>query len=85
LSIAAGKIENSPTAQLSVLTDYTSQKVKRFDVNTLEKLCKYLMVSLGICSNILPRMVHHPNKKNALFTGGFFVMAMCQALLIYDV
>lgn len=27
---------------LSVLTDYTSQKVKRFDVKTLEKLCKYL-------------------------------------------
>jgi putative transcriptional regulator len=26
---------------LSVLTDYTSQNVKRFDVNTLEKLCKY--------------------------------------------
>jgi putative transcriptional regulator len=32
---------------LSVLTDYTSQKVKRFDAKTLEKLCKYFQCQPG--------------------------------------
>lgn len=32
---------------LSVLTEYTGQRVKRYDVNTLEKLCKYFGVQPG--------------------------------------
>lgn len=32
---------------LSVLTDYTSQKAKRFDSTTLEKLCKYFECQPG--------------------------------------
>lgn len=32
---------------LSVLTDYTSQRVKRFDAVTLEKLCQYFECQPG--------------------------------------
>jgi DNA-binding Xre family transcriptional regulator len=32
---------------LSVLTEYTGQRVKRFDINTLEKLCRYFSVQPG--------------------------------------
>ena len=32
---------------LSVLTLYTSQKVRRFDVETLEKLCRYFKCQPG--------------------------------------
>jgi len=32
---------------LSVLTEYTGQRVRRFDINTLEKLCRYFSVQPG--------------------------------------
>ena len=32
---------------LSVLTEYTGQRVRRFDINTLEKLCRYFGVQPG--------------------------------------
>lgn len=32
---------------LSVLADYASSKVRRFDVNTLQKLCEYLECQPG--------------------------------------
>jgi DNA-binding Xre family transcriptional regulator len=32
---------------VSVLIEYTGQRVKRYDVNTLEKLCRYFGVQPG--------------------------------------
>lgn len=50
---------------LSVLTDYTSQKVKRFDVKTLEKLCRYFDCQPGDLLEYVPDEEEPKNKKPA--------------------
>jgi putative transcriptional regulator len=50
---------------LSVLTDYTSQKVKRFDVKTLEKLCRYFDCQPGDLLEYVPDEEEPKNKKAA--------------------
>lgn len=50
---------------LSVLTDYTSQKVKRFDVKTLEKLCRYFDCQPGDLLEYVPDEEEPKTKKTA--------------------
>ncbi len=53
---------------LSVLTLYMSQKVKRFDVETLQKLCRYFGVQPGdmlIYSDDLPDQSKPKKRKSA--------------------
>lgn len=50
---------------LSVLTDYTSQNVKRFDVKTLEKLCKYFDCQPGDLIEYSPDDHPTPSKQKA--------------------
>ncbi|MEP0806738.1 MAG: helix-turn-helix transcriptional regulator [Chloroflexota bacterium] len=50
---------------LSVLTDYTSQKVKRFDVKTLEKLCRYFDCQPGDLLEYVPDEEEPKDKKTA--------------------
>ena len=44
---------------ISVLTRYTSQKVRRYDVETLEKLCEYFGVK-----EISELLVYYPAKRD---------------------
>jgi DNA-binding Xre family transcriptional regulator len=45
--LAHRTIAKEANIPLSVLTVYMGQKVKRFDVETLEKLCRYFEVQPG--------------------------------------
>lgn len=48
---------------LSVLTEYTGQRVKRFDINTLEKLCRYFSVQPGELLGFIDTPPQPPAKK----------------------
>lgn len=48
---------------VSVLIEYTGQRVKRYDVNTLEKLCRYFKAQPGDLLGFTDTPTQ-PNKKN---------------------
>lgn len=51
------QIAREANVSLSILTSYSTQKVTRFDADTLERLCRYFNVQPGdllVLSNVPP-------------------------------